>query len=193
MHSRSDDPVAVALSRAARLIVDDVRAVGARAPVVLIDGRSGAGKSTLARMVVDAWPSADPVQLIAMDSIYPGWDGLDGGVTHALETILRPHSLGASGAWSRWDWEHDTVAERHAVDPARAVLVEGSGILTPSTAPLADVRVWVESNETSRKSRALARDGDTYRPHWDRWARQEQTHLDRDDPRRWATRVVEVP
>lgn len=73
------------------------------------------------------------------------------------------------------------------------MIVEGSGILRASTAGLADVRIWVESAEASRKARALARDGDTYRPHWDRWAAQERLHRERDDPRSLATRVVEVP
>ena len=38
-----------------------------------------------------------------------------------------------------------------------------------------------------------ARDGETYRPHWDRWARQELVHIERDDPRALATRIVTVP
>jgi cytidylate kinase len=37
----------------------------------------------------------------------------------------------------------------------------------------AAVRVWLEAPATVRKERALARDGDTYAPHWDRWAAQE--------------------
>ena len=133
------------------------------------------------------------MQLIALDSLYPGWDGLDAGVDRALEWILRPHGRGYLGTWRRWDWERETEAESHAVDPALGVIVEGSGILTPSTAGLGDVRIWVESGEPARKARALARDGETYRPHWDRWAAQERLHVERDDPRMLATRIVDVP
>lgn len=193
MPSRSEDPVATALEQAATLIERDVRAVAAANPVVLIDGGSGAGKSSLATLLVRRWPVAGHVQLIALDSLYPGWDGLDGGAERALDWILRPHGRGLLGTWRRWDWEAQSEAESHAVDPALGVIVEGSGILRPSTARLADVRVWVESAETSRKARALARDGDTYRPHWDRWAAQERRHVERDDPRSLATRIVEVP
>ena len=193
MPSRSDDAVAAALSQAATLIVEDVRALAASNPVVIIDGGSGAGKTSLATRVARAWPVAGRVQVIALDSLYPGWDGLDGGAERALEGILRPHGRGLLGAWRRWDWERGEEAETHAVDPALGVIVEGSGILRRSTARLADVRVWVESEEHSRKSRALARDGDTYRPHWDRWAAQERRHVERDSPRELATRVVEVP
>lgn len=193
MRSRSDDPVAAALERAAALIEQDVRAVAAANPVVLIDGGSGAGKSSLAAMLVRRWPVIGHVQLIALDSLYPGWDGLDDGAERALDGILRPHGRGFLGTWRRWDWDSQTEAESHAVDPALGVIVEGSGILRPSTAGLADVRIWVESAEESRKARALARDGDTYRPHWDRWAAQERLHVERDDPRALATRIVEVP
>lgn len=193
MPSRSDDPVAAALEHAATLITQDVRAVAAANPVVLIDGGSGAGKSSLAALLVRRWPVLGHVQLVALDSLYPGWDGLDGGAERALDGILRPHGRGFLGTWRRWDWETQSEAESHAVDPALGVIIEGSGILRPSTAGLADVRVWVESAEESRKVRALTRDGDTYRPHWDRWAAQERRHVERDDPRALATRIVEVP
>lgn len=193
MPSRSDDPVAAALERAATSIITDVRALAASNPVVLIDGRSGAGKTTLARMLVDRWPIAGRVQLIALDSIYPGWDGLKEGVSRALDGILRPHGRGYLGSWQRWDWGAAAEAETHAVDPALGVIVEGSGILTPATAAIADVSIWVESGERGRKTRALRRDGDTYRPHWERWAAQEEEHIALDGPRALATRVLEVP
>ncbi|WP_318247116.1 nucleoside/nucleotide kinase family protein [Microbacterium gallinarum] len=189
----SSDSVSRALEAATAAIVDAVTALSATNPVVLIDGCSGAGKTSLARSLVARWPLTGRVQLVALDSVYPGWDGLDDGVDLAREQILVPHARGLIGVWQRWDWDAGAPAEAHAVDPSLPLVVEGAGILTPVTARLSDVRVWVDSPASSRKARALQRDGDAYRPHWERWARQEDRHITRDQPSRLATHVFAVP
>ncbi len=174
-------------------IVRELRGLDALNPVVLIDGQSGAGKTRLAAALVRNWPAAGRVQLVALDSIYPGWDGLESGVEIARQDILVPHARGLMGVWRRHDWETDAPAEAHAVDPSLSLIVEGSGIITAQTLRLSDIAVWVEAPEEARKRRALLRDGDTYRPHWDRWVAQEQAHIRADDPAQRATLVVSMP
>ncbi|WP_341578852.1 hypothetical protein [Microbacterium schleiferi] len=191
--SRSDDPVGQVLTDATDVLRDDILACAAPAPVILIDGRSGAGKTSLTRLLLDRWPLDGTPQLLALDSTYPGWDGLDAAVEDVTRNVLIPHAAGQQGRWRRWDWSAGEYAESHGVDPGLPLVVEGSGILTPATAVLAGVRVWVESPADSRRERALERDGDTYRPHWERWARQEDDHIARDDPAAHATRVFVVP
>lgn len=192
--SRSNaDPVDEALTTAVGAIVQRVAAVGAANPVVLIDGRSGAGKSSLARRLGAAWPHPGRVQRVALDDLYPGWDGLAAGAEYARERVLLPHAKGTVGVWQRWDWSAGERAEAHAVDPSLPLLVEGSGLLTPASAALGDVRVWVESPTPSRKRRGLERDGETYRPHWDRWAAQEDDHLAAHRPAQLASLVVRIP
>lgn len=191
--SRSDDPVVRVLTDATDVLCDDILALEAIAPVILIDGRSGAGKTSLTRLLLDRWPLDASPQLLALDSTYPGWDGLDAAVEDVTRNVLLPHAARQEGRWRRWDWSAGEYAESHAVDPDLPLVVEGSGILTPATAALARVRVWVESPADSRRERALERDGDTYRPHWERWARQEDRHIGRDDPAAHASRVFVVP
>lgn len=189
----SPDPVAAALGAAAETLTPAIRAIAASNPVVLIDGRSGAGKTSLAWALVARWPLRGRVQLVALDALYPGWDGLASGVELAREHILVPHARGLVGVWQSWDWDAEAMAEAHAVDPSLPLIVEGSGLLTEATARLGDVRVWLESPAAARKRRALTRDGDTYRPHWDRWARQEERHVAAHDPAALATHVFAIP
>ena len=184
----SGDRVAATLYAATDRILDAALTSHA---VVLIDGRSGAGKSTLTRLLAARWQG--PLQIVALDALYPGWDGLDAGTEIVLSQILAPRARGEHGVWRRWDWEADRPAEQHRVDPAQALIVEGSGILTAETAALADVTVWLESPEDVRRERALERDGDAYRPYWSRWAMQEERHIARHEPRTIAQIVVDVP
>lgn len=178
-----------ALDAAVSEIVSAVSA--ADLPLVLIDGRSGSGKSTLAHRLVEAWDG--PVQLIALDALYPGWDGLAAGAETVRVRVLEPYARGEIAHWQRWDWADDRYAETVAVDPSLPLVVEGSGLLIPASAALAGVRVWMESPEISRRERALERDGDTYRPHWERWARQEDAHLAQHRPVALSTLRVDVP
>lgn len=190
MPSSADTAVAAVLQRAADEVADAWKRIGS-APITLIDGRSGSGKSTLAADLVRR--SAGLVQLVALDDLYPGWDGLEAGVDEALLRVIAPHAAGDRGRWRRWDWVRGAWAEEHTIDPARPLLVEGAGVLDERTAALADVSVWLESPASSRKRRALGRDGDTYRPHWEQWARQEDAHLAAHRPAALATLTFAVP
>lgn len=151
-------------------------------PVVLIDGRSGSGKTELATLMAAAWPDA---QLVRLDDMYPGWDGLDAASVALSDTVL-PH-----GHWQRWDWEKNRTAEWHTLDPNRPVLIEGCGALSAASRAQAQAAIWVELDTQTRKQRALARDGSLYAPHWERWAQQEETFIARENPRALADLIVD--
>ncbi|WP_235038040.1 hypothetical protein [Microbacterium sp. 18062] len=183
--SRSDvAPLTVA--DAAAQIVAASSAVRA-APRILIDGRSGSGKTTLAHEIGRRWPE---VQVVALDSLYPGWDGLRAGADRARLDLLVPHAAGRDGLSRVWDWGAQRYAAEHVVHPDRPLLIEGAGVLTARSEPFGDVRVWVDADDDERRRRALARDGATYEPHWERWAQQEDEHLARHDPTARATHRV---
>ncbi|RFA11265.1 hypothetical protein B7R54_12545 [Subtercola boreus] len=153
---------------------------GSHPPVVLIDGRSGSGKSELATALAERWPG--PVTLVRLDDIYPGWDGLDAASAHVHDHLL----ASSAPRWQRHDWVTDTGAEWASIDPALPLIVEGIGSLSRQNAALATLRVWVELDDATRKQRALARDGEAYAPHWERWAAQERAFIAREHPRALA-------
>ncbi|OYC95261.1 hypothetical protein [Microbacterium sp. Yaish 1] len=182
--------VAARLTTAAliRIVLGEVSA----GDVVIVDGRSGAGKSTLARELQRQWGGPQKPQLVALDELYPGWDGLAAGAEYAVARVLAPRRTGATARWQQWDWAADRYGPERAVKGDESIILEGSGALTAAAAGFATVRIWLDAPGEVRKRRALTRDGEVYRPHWDRWAAQEEAHIARNDPRGLATHVVEL-
>jgi energy-coupling factor transporter ATP-binding protein EcfA2 len=187
--SRSDIPV---LTSILGEVLAELGTIDRPDALVLIDGRSGSGKSTLARMLRDAWPGGGGVDLLAMDDIYPGWDGLAAASAHLFSGILAPRAAGEAGRWRRWDWDRSGPADEQVLLPGRPLIVEGAGALTAATAALADLTVWLDAPSELRRERALARDGETYAPHWSRWAAQEDRHIALHRPETRADRVYDV-
>ena len=77
--------------------------------------------------------------------------------------------------------ERRTIARErgiaHEVRPAPVLLVEGVGSGALVCEPYLSSLVWVEAGRDERRRRGLERDGETYRPHWERWAHQEAAHF----------------
>ena len=163
----------------ARVPVAEIRRVPR--PIVLIDGGSGSGKTTLAPHLAASLGAG----LVHLDDVYPGWDGLEAGSRHVRDFVLS-----AEPRWQRWDWITDEPAEWHELDPTLPLVVEGSGSLSRANRALATYGIWVELDAVTRKQRALARDGDAYAPHWDRWAAQEAAFAAREHPRELADHVI---
>ena len=145
---------------------------------IVIDGRSGAGKTTLAHRIA----AVVGVRVVSLDEFYPGWDGL-AEATHITERIVTSHAAGRIATYRRWDWERDVwLPQEHAVQPDAALVIEGCGALSRTTAEPATLSIWIDGDETARRERALRRDGDGFRKHWDAWAAQEKAHIRAHDP-----------
>lgn len=168
------------------------------ADVTLIDGRSGSGKTTLAERLA----AGSGAGILHLDELYPGWDGLAEG-SRAVARAL------ASGEYRRYDWEAGEFARRIGLDPARPLVIEGCGAITRGnldaartwmmrsdevagrpSGPGAVRTIWMECPEPVRRERALARDGEMFRPHWDRWAAQEEAHFAAERPLSLAAEIV---
>ncbi len=136
-------------------MLDDVlrRLVASSAATVLIDGRSGSGKSTLATQLAGEWSGSE---LVRLDDVYPGWDGLAWATEHVRSSLLLPRADGRRGRWRSWDWTTGAAGRWHVVDADRRLVVEGVGVLTAASRALADLAIWVEADDADRKRRALA-------------------------------------
>lgn len=155
--------------------------------VLLIDGRSGSGKTTLASELAAHNPFAT---VLALDSVYPGWDGLEAANDTLVRGILRPLKAGRPARWRAWDWSRNRPGEWRIIPAAGLLIVEGAGSLSRASRRLADRALWLELDEQTRKRRALDRDGEAYAPHWDRWAAQESRFAAREGSRRLADAVL---
>lgn len=176
--------------------LDDVvrHLVTSSSATVLIDGRSGSGKSTLATRLCRNWSDCE---LVRMDFIYPGWDGLAWATEHVESSLLRPRADGETGRWRSWNWPRQCPGVWHDVEPGRRLVIEGVGVLTSSSRALADLAIWVDADDADRKRRALSRRegdggdaGDDYAAHWDRWAAHEDEFLAHYDPQRCADLIA---
>lgn len=149
--------------------------------VVLVDGRSGTGKTTLG----DQLARLLGAQVVHLDDVYPGWDGLRA----AADAVVRD-VLGAPSGYRRWDWTTDGPAEWTAVDPDLPIVIEGCGAVSRASVALASLAVWLEADDAVRWDRAVGRDGDTFAREWDRWAAQEQDFIAAEDPASLADVVL---
>lgn len=148
------------------------------ARVVLIDGHSGSGKTSLAEELAPLLGAS----ILQVEDLYPGWDGLADGSLAVAEALRK-------GQYRRYDWNQGRFGRTSQIDPLRPLVIEGCGAIRAETLEAARqwsdgspvYSVWVQCPPPVRRERALARDGETFRPYWERWAAQEdalfaQTH-----------------
>jgi len=142
----------------------------AQIPLIIgIDGRSGTGKTSLAAQLEQELTAAGhSVHVLHLDDFYPGWDGLEAGadIARRIAADLRG---GRASSYEAWDWDKGTTGATTRV-PLAPTIIEGCGAIEAE----ADLVIWIaDPGEEERRNRALARDGQTYAPHWQRWADQD--------------------
>ena len=172
--------------------VDLVRAAEPRCGgtvVVAVDGPSGAGKTTLTR---ELRRRLDGPPVIHLDAVYPGWDGLA-----QTPAILHDRRPGPAGSWRAGGVPAVRLggrrfAEEYVVPPAPLLVVEGCGAGAWPGFGYVSVLIWVEASRDDRYARAMARDGATYRPNWERWAASERALFARDRTRERADLVIDT-
>ncbi|WP_258372088.1 ATP-binding protein [Curtobacterium sp. MCBD17_019] len=156
--------------------------------VVLVDGRSGTGKTTLA----DQLAAAVPAQVVHLDDVYPGWDGLRAAADAVVRDVLAPPDATGRPGWRRWDWAAGLPAGWVSVAPDQDLVVEGCGALSRAASGMATFRIWLDGEDDARRRRALDRDGPVFAREWDRWAAQEAAFIAEEQPREHADVVLRI-
>lgn len=144
--------------------------------LVALDGRSGAGKTSLAAQLASSLAAHMPVEVFHLEDTYQGWGGLAPAVEQWRRISQEIMSGQDAGSWHGWDWQSNQPTGPHPFTAGArggVLLVEGVGAFCGSY----HLGIWVELSDSERKRRALARDGETYRPYWDMWAAQEDALL----------------
>lgn len=162
---------------------------GAPAPTFLIDGPSGSGKTTLAGEIERHWNSAVKLQVIHMDDLYPGWNGLAEGVLIAAR-MLRERAAGQDTHWQQYDWAAGKLTNWHSVDAREPLLIEGCGSTPQGAQNGSQVRLWLDAETELRRERALSRVGDNFAEHWSDWDAQFSEYVRIHNPQSVATLEV---
>ncbi|WP_207405571.1 ATP-binding protein [Rathayibacter sp. SD072] len=169
------------------------RLVDRRARTVLVDGPSGSGKSTFAQDLLGqlrAVPGAPDSVLVRMDDLYPGWSGLERAVDDVARRLVRPHALHGGGRWRPWNWASGTSGGPVQVRE-RLLLVEGCGTASTASRAVADLTLWIETDDVERRRRALRRDGALFEAHWDEWDEQFRRYRERERPHEGADLILD--
>lgn len=160
--------------------------------VVAVDGPSGAGKSTLAGRLAAALSTAGVTTgVVHMDELFPGWTGLDEGLPNLLRWVLEPLSRNETARYRRFDWSAGRFAEWITVPTTQVLIVEGVSSGSSVVAPYLGLLMWIEAPRTVRFDRGIERDGEAYRPMWERWALQEERLFGREHTRDRADVILD--
>lgn len=170
-----------------------------RIPIVLIDGRAGAGKSLFAQQLSDAYFKIDnqAARVVAMDDLYPGWEGLASGSAYLYSNILKPLTQGKTSTWQVWNWNEnkrgvdDPVSGYREFSGGTALIVEGCGSISRLSSELADLTLWVEADSMVRKTRFHERDSGKFDGYFATWSAQEDEFYEREKSRELAQLIIE--
>lgn len=158
--------------------------------IIALDGRSGTGKTHLSLGLAE-WLRSEglhgqrcgckgcsgkgcSVDVLHLDELYPGWDGLHAGLETYTQELLPALARDGHVTWTPWNWYTSRHDAPRTLGPADVIIIEGVGAGHPAARPHLAGTLTLTLDTATRKQRALARDGATYAPHWDTWAAQEE-------------------
>jgi uridine kinase len=163
---------------------------GNQTPIVLIDGRAGSGKSTFAEALQQQLfrDGESAPRVIHMDNIFEGWDGLALGSDYMVRFILQPLARMETASWQDWSWVKNQRSSWREFSGGTPLIVEGCGSLTERSKEHADISIWLEASEETRRERWMQRE--RHLEKFDFWAAQELDFYAREKSQSLADLVI---
>ena len=165
---------------------------GNQTPIVLIDGRAGSGKSTFAESLQQQLfrDGESAPRVIHMDNIFEGWDGLALGSDYMVRFILQPLARRETASWQDWSWVKNQRSSWREFSGGTPLIVEGCGSLTERSNEHADISIWLEASEETRRERWIQRE--RHLEKFDFWAAQELDFYAREKSQSLADLVIKT-
>jgi uridine kinase len=165
---------------------------GNQTPIVLIDGRAGSGKSTFAEALQQQLfrDGESAPRVIHMDNIFEGWDGLALGSDYMVRFILQPLARRETASWQDWSWVKNQRSSWREFSGGTPLIVEGCGSLTERSKEHADISIWLEASEETRRERWIQRE--RHLEKFDFWAAQELDFYAREKSQSLADLVIQT-
>lgn len=153
--------------------------------LILVDGRSGSGKSTFARRLASLLEG----QVVHTDDIAWNYDIIDWDGA-LVQGVLEPWRAGQDVSYKPPGWVKMGREGAVEVSASPVLIVEGVSSGRKSLAELADLVVWVQSDNEQARIRGIERDMQVERPDpveaarfWDEWMTTETPFL--NEERSW--------
>jgi len=165
---------------------------GNQTPIILIDGRAGSGKSTFAEKLQQQLfrDGESAPRVIHMDNIFEGWDGLALGSDYMVRFILQPLARQETASWQDWSWVKNQRSSWREFSGGTPLIVEGCGSLTERSKEHADITIWLEASEETRRERWIQRE--RHLEKFDFWAAQELDFYAREKSQSLANLVIQT-
>jgi uridine kinase len=165
---------------------------GNQTPIILIDGRAGSGKSTFAEKLQQKLfqDGESAPRVIHMDNIFEGWDGLALGSDYMERYILQPLARQETASWQDWSWVKNQRSSWREFSGGTPLIVEGCGSLTERSKEHADISIWLEASEETRRERWIQRE--RHLEKFDFWAAQELDFYAREKSQSLADLVIKT-
>ncbi len=165
---------------------------GNQTPIILIDGRAGSGKSTFAESLQQQLfrDGESAPRVIHMDNIFEGWGGLALGSDYMARFILQPLARQETASWQDWSWVKNQRSSWREFSGGTPLIVEGCGSLTERSKEHADISIWLEASEETRRERWIQRE--RHLEKFDFWAAQELDFYAREKSQSLADLVIKT-